>query len=83
MSGSSSDNVRVYFTDGLPTGYDTLGGLTITPTFTSISPSSASAGGNLFTVTGNGFGVDTATLDLVHSTSGTQLCESFEIIGYG
>ena len=37
MTSSTSDNVKVYFSDGLPTGYDTLGSLTVTPTFTSIS----------------------------------------------
>lgn len=82
MASSTSDNVKVYFSDGLPTGYDTLGSLTVTPTFTSITPSSASAGGNLFTVSGNGFGADN-NLDLVHTSSGTSLCQSVDVTGYG
>ena len=74
MTSSSSDNVRVYFADGLPNGYDSFTSLTVTPSFTGISPNSGSAGGNLLTVSGNGFGVDNQSVNLVHVESGQELC---------
>ena len=83
MTSATSSNVRVYFADGLPDGYDLITALTVTPTFTSITPGEASAGGNLFTISGNGFGVDTADLDLVHVESGNTLCNTVEVTEYG
>ena len=61
---SSSPSLRVYFPDGLPTGYDSFNSATIAPTLVSISPSSGSAGGSLITVTGTGFGVDSQEINL-------------------
>ena len=54
----------------------------MTPNLLTISPSSGSAGGTLLTVTGTGFGTATAGLTLVDS-SGTDVCASVSITGYG
>jgi hypothetical protein len=75
--------VRIYFSDGLPDGYDLIEGITVTPTFTSITPGVASAGGNFFTIRGNGFGVDTEGIELLHVESGNSLCNTVEITEYG
>jgi hypothetical protein len=83
MTSATSSNVRIYFSDGLPEGYDLITGLTVTPTFTSITPGTASAGGNLFTVTGNGFGVNTEGIELKHVESGNSFCNTVEVTEYG
>ena len=44
-SAESSSNIRVYFADGLPTGYESFTEATMTPTLVSISPSTGSSGG--------------------------------------
>jgi hypothetical protein len=74
--------VRVYFADGLPAGYDSFLTATIAPTLVSISPSTGSAGGTLITVTGTGFGTDSADLNLQHS-SGSDICDEVNVTGYG
>ena len=83
MASSTSDNVKVYFASGLPTGYDSFTSITITPTFHSVTPSTASAGGNKFLVQGTGFGANTAELDLLHVESGNNLCFQIEAVSYG
>ena len=52
----SSANVRVYFADGLPTGYESHTQASMSPRLVQISPSVGSSGGQLLTVTGSGFG---------------------------
>ena len=63
-SAESSSNIRVYFADGLPTGYESFTEATMTPTLVSISPSTGSSGGQKLTVTGSSFGSDTEGLSL-------------------
>lgn len=75
--------MKVYFADGLSSGYDAFTSATMVPTLVSISPSAGSSGGTLLTVTGTGFGVDTTGLNLVHSSSGTDICSEVTITGYG
>ena len=48
----------------------------------SISPNAGSAGGELLTVTGSGFGMDVAGLNLSSPTLGT-LCAEVTPLGYG
>lgn len=74
--------MRVYFADGLPTGFDAFTTATIVPTLVSISPSTGSSGGTLLTVTGTGFGTSSEELNLNHS-SGEDICETVTITGYG
>ena len=59
MLDEYSEDIQIYFTDGLPTGYADVNSVTVTPSLVSVSPSSGSFGGTLITVTGTGFGVDT------------------------
>ena len=81
MLDETSDDIQIYFADGLPAGYTTITSLTVTPTLVSISPSSGSSGGTLLTVTGTGFGTNTAGLNLLHA--GNEMCDEVNITGYG
>ena len=78
----TSSNVRVYFASGLPNDYD-RGQITMVPNLVSISPSSGSSGGTLVTVTGTGFGVNTADVTLVNGSTGDDICDAVTITGYG
>lgn len=83
MLDESSADVQIYFADGLPAGYSDFTSITATPTLVSISPSSGSSGGTLITVTGTGFGVNSAGINLTHAASGTDICLEVNIIEYG
>ena len=83
MLDEYSEDIQIYFTDGLPTGYADVNSVTVTPSLVSVSPSSGSFGGTLITVTGTGFGVDTQDVNLIHSTTGTELCSEVSVTGYG
>ena len=83
MLDETSTDVRIYFEDGLPTGYDSFTSITFEPTLVSISPSSGSSGGTLITATGTGFGANTADVNLVLDSTGEEICESVSISGYG
>jgi len=80
---TSNPSLRVYFPDGLPSGYDSFMTASIAPTLVSISPSTGSAGGTLITVTGTGFGVNSSSVNLQHTTSGQDICQEVTITGYG
>ena len=80
---SSSKNVRVYFADGLPTGFDAYTSATMTPTLVSVSPSTGSSGGTLLTVTGTGFGVNTKGVTLWNVSTNKDVCKSVQITAYG
>jgi hypothetical protein len=54
----ATDDVVVYFADGLPSGLEELPRLSFEPRIFSVSPATGSAGGTLLTVTGSGFGVN-------------------------
>ena len=82
-SSEESCCVKVYFADGLASGYDAFTSATMSPTLVSISPSTGSSGGTLITVTGTGFGTSTTGLNLVHSASGTEICSEVTISEYG
>lgn len=60
-----------------------MSSVTVSPSLVSVSPSSGSFGGTLITVTGTGFGVDTQDVNLIHETSGTEICSEVEMISYG
>ena len=79
----SSSDVRVYFADGLPTGYQDVSSITVYPTLLSISPSVGSFGGTLITVTGVGFGVNTGDINILHEATNEEICEETNILGYG
>lgn len=49
----------------------------------SISSNTGSSGGSIVEVTGVGFGTGVTDVDLVHVSSGTALCDSVEVTGYG
>ena len=83
MLDEVSENVQIYFADGLPTGYADFTSVTVVPSLVSVSPSSGSFGGTLITVTGTGFGVDTQDVNLIHETSGTEICSEVEVLSYG
>lgn len=83
MLDEVSDNVQLYFADGLPTGYADVSSVTVSPSLVSVSPSSGSFGGTLITVTGTGFGVDTQDVNLIHEATGTEICSEVEMISYG
>ena len=78
-----SADVQIYFDDGLPTGYTDFTSISVEPTLVSISPSSGSSGGTLLTVSGTGFGTATESLNLVQSSTGTEICDEVKISGYG
>lgn len=79
----TSSDVKIYFADGLPLGYADISTFSVSPTLVSISPSTGSSGGTLLTITGTGFGTETESMNLVHSSSGTEICEEVNITGYG
>lgn len=79
----TTDNLRVYFNDGLPFNFDSHTSATMVPTLVSISPSSGSSGGTLLTVTGTGFGVNTASVNLIHESTGDEICQTVTLLGYG
>ena len=61
---TSSNDVKVYFAEGMPSG--AIAQQTFTPALISVSPSSGSSGGTRLTVTGVGFGPSTENLNLYH-----------------
>jgi hypothetical protein len=80
----TSSDVKIYFTDGLPTGFSLITSLTFTPNFISVTPNSnGSQGGTLLTVTGTGFGVNTTLLGLKNITKNAALCKEVKVTGYG
>ena len=84
MLDETSANVQIYFPDGFPSGYaEFVSSITVTPTLVSVSPSTGSSGGTLLTVTGNGFGTSTEGINLIHESSGSEMCEEVSITGYG
>lgn len=48
-----------------------------------IQPLTGVAGGNRLFMTGTGFGLNTASVDLLHVNSGNLLCRNAEILEYG
>jgi hypothetical protein len=72
--GSFSSNLQVYFSDGMPAFYETANNITVEPTFYSISVSSASSGGSLIRVRGDGFGIHSTGVTLRHKITGENLC---------
>jgi len=81
---SASSNIGLYFADGLPSGIETITGLTFTPAFVSVSPNTGgSAGGTLLTVTGTGFGLNTTGLGLKKGTTPICASGSVTVTGYG
>jgi len=87
MDAISSDNVQMYTTNGTPQNNGFITSITDTAGLTSVSPNTGSAGGTLLTVTGTGFGPNTASVGLLHfaagSAIGTDICATTEITGYG
>lgn len=85
--GRSTDDVVVYFADGLPSGHDQLGRLNLEPRIFAVSPATGSAGGTLLTITGSGFGVNDNGEDLslqARTPSGWQdICAEVEVVSYG
>ncbi len=79
----TSNDVKIYFPDGLPLGYEDVSSVTVTPTLVSVSPSSGSYGGTLITVTGTGFGINTDGLQVLHEASGEEICDEVNAIDYG
>lgn len=79
----TSSNIRIYFADGLATYWDGRTSLSMLPKLVSISPSTGSSGGELITVTGTGFGNNTANLNLIIETTGEEICQNVTILGYG
>ena len=83
MAAEESDNVMVYFDDGLATGYEAFTSATVIPSLVSISPSAGSAGGSFITVTGTGFGPTSAGVNLKHAPSGSDMCSEVTVTAYG
>lgn len=79
----TSSDVKIYFADGLPSGYADISTFGATPTLVSISPSTGSSGGTLLTITGTGFGTETESVNLIHSGTSSEICEEVNITGYG
>lgn len=79
------DNIELRFPDGYPTGHESITEQTFTPTLISITPSIGSIGGTKITVTGAGFGVESAGLNLYAQNAGQHVCDpdSVEVTGYG
>jgi len=81
LDHESTNGVKIFFADGLPSGYDKIKSVAITPKLVSISPSTGSAGGTLITVKGTGFGKKTTGVTLVSGT--VDICQTVEIKSYG
>ena len=77
----SSNDVKVYFGEGTPTG--AISQQIFTPALISVSPAVGSSGGTRLTVTGVGFGPNTENINLYHVQSSQQICKDVEITGYG
>lgn len=82
INSESANVVEIFMADGLPTGFDTITTVAVTPNLVSISPATGSAGGTLLTVTGTGFGTSTAGVDLVKA-DGASVCDKVTVTGYG
>ena len=78
----SSEDVQVYFADG-SSEESAIYSISVVPSLLTVSPSTGSAGGTLIHVTGSGFGPLTEGLNLVRTSSSTNLCETVTITGYG
>ena len=83
MLDETSSDVQIYFSDGLPGAYADFKSVSVVPTLVSVSPATGSSGGTLLTVTGTGFGVNTVDVNLVHETSGVDICVEVTVTGYG
>ena len=83
MADESSADVKIYFPDGLPTGFKDFSSIKVVPTLVSVSPSSGSSGGTLLTVTGTGFGIKTQKVNLVQKASGAEICAEVTVTGFG
>jgi hypothetical protein len=73
IEGISSSNVQVYFADGNSEETSAYT-VSVVPTFLTVLPTTGSAGGTLIHVTGSGFGPGTASLNLIRTTSSSNLC---------
>mmetsp|Transcript_41643 Transcript_41643/g.63613 ORF Transcript_41643/g.63613 Transcript_41643/m.63613 type:complete len:85 (+) Transcript_41643:2985-3239(+) len=73
-SSLSKDSVSVFFSVGVPNGYDVFSAaLSFTQKFTSLSPNSGSVGGSIIRATVPGVGSADTDIDLVDST-GASIC---------
>ena len=79
----TSTNIKFYTIKGTPSGTSFLATHTFAPSLVSISPSTGSFGGSKLTVTGVGFGINTADVNLFHVQSNLSICSTVEVTAYG
>ena len=72
----SSFQVLFYNIEGTVTGASSIKEHTFTPGLVSVSPSTGSSGGSKLTVTGVGFGTNSASVNLYHVESNQNICDS-------
>ena len=72
---------KFYLGDGSPNDSDL--NLTLAPSLQSISVNVGSYGGFVTQVTGVGFGVDTADVNLYSTDLGSNICSDVTVTGYG
>jgi hypothetical protein len=83
MLDSSSSSIKFYTYEGTPNGQSTASSHSFTPALVSVSPNTGSSGGAKLTITGVGFGTNTASVNVNHVESGQNICSSTEITAYG
>jgi hypothetical protein len=82
IEGIESNDVQIYFADGSSEESASYS-ISVVPSLLTVSPSTGSAGGSLIHVTGSGFGPQTEGLNLVRTSSSTNLCQTVTITAYG
>ena len=83
VDDKSSSSIKFYTVEGNPNGASALASFDFLPALVGISPSTGSFGGSLLTVTGVGFGINTADVNLFHVQSGASICTTVEVTAYG
>lgn len=82
MLSSSSTDIELYLAEGVPAGMENIAaGITLEPTFISLSPQVGSSGGSLVTVTVSGVG--TTATDVMLKNGSTDFCSEATVVSYG
>lgn len=74
MNSTASD-IKVFTSQGYPAGMEKVVPLFFTPALLLINPTTGSSGGTWITVTGSGFGPETAGLNIYDSVAARTICQ--------
>jgi hypothetical protein len=82
LNSVSTTAVTIYSAEGYPEGAEIAHSVDVAPSLLAIEPATGNSGGSKISVTGSGFGTQTAGLNL-YVDGTTPFCASVEIYEYG